>query len=322
MRKLAFDRNAATRAGVLAGMLLATTVTSYFLMLEHAASQSVQRRFHKLVREPLTEQRPEWRPRIASIALAARVLPADTRARGRRASAEAIARYFAAGTFLAGVFYILARPRVAPFMLLGTLAALVYCNTPRAEDTWYPWDVPALVLAAAALWLALRRYRLPLALLAIASVPFKETLLVMAGLLLFFEDQPLRSRLAWTLGTLVLGLSLRWGIEAWIGANVDHARFLHVHGKSERPLRLFDNLRYVFDTNLNHVIWANAGLWALVFFIPSRDRVLSGFRWLAGLLYLGLLFAGSFNEYRVFLEALPGSLMLAHELFEPSGKRT
>ncbi|MET0385821.1 MAG: hypothetical protein ABW321_07675 [Polyangiales bacterium] len=314
MSKLQLDRIVWVRVLVLASMLLATTASTYFLMREHAASQGVLQRFHKLARVPLAQQRAEWRPRIGSIALVAHILPLDKA--DKRGTTEAIARYFAAGVFLTGLFYILTDARAAPFMLLGTLAALVYCNTPRAEDTWYPWDVPALVLSAAALWLAVRRRRLPLVLLAIAAVPFKETLLVMAALLLFFEDRPLRQRVAWVGCALVAGIALRWGIEAWIGDAVDHSRFLHVHGKSERPLRLLDNLRYVLDTHPNHVLWTNAGLWALVFVIPSRDRVRAGFRWIAALLYLGLLFAGSFNEFRVFLEALPGSLLLAHGLFD------
>lgn len=313
---LGLDRIAIVRAVVLVSMLLGTSVSTYFLMREHAASASVSKRFQKLARDPLVEQRPEWRPRVGSIALVQRILPSE-----RVAAADAIARLFAFGTFFAGVFYILTSPRAAPLMLLGTFAALVYCNTPRAEDTWYPWDIPALVLSAACLWLAVRRHMPALALLAVAAVPFKETVLVMAVLIMFFDDQPLRKRIAWTAGALIAGVLLRVGIEAWIGQAVDHARFLHVHGKSERPLRLLDNLRYVLDTNLNHVLWANAGLWATVFLIPSRDRVLSGFRWIAVLLYAGLLFAGSFNEFRVFLEALPGSLLLVSELFDSRDSR-
>ncbi|HET8939138.1 MAG TPA: hypothetical protein VFN67_37090 [Polyangiales bacterium] len=299
------------RALVLLSMLLATSASTYFLMREHAARPSVLKRFQKLARDPLLEQRPEWRPRVASIVLVQRMLPSE-----KDAAAAAIALLFAAGTLLAGIFYILTSPRAAPVMLLGTFAALVYCNTPRAEDTWYPWDIPALVLSAACLWLAVRRFTPALALLAVAAVPFKETVLLMAGLIMFFDDQPLRKRIAWTVGALIAGVCVRVGIEAWIGQAVDHARFLHVHGKSERPLRLMDNLHYVFDTNLNHVLWANAGLWATVFIIPSRDRVLSGFRWIALLIYAGLLFAGSFNEFRVFLEALPGSLLLVSNLFD------
>jgi hypothetical protein len=210
---------------------------------------------------------------------------------------------------------VLTSASAAPFMLLGTFSALFYCTTERAEDTWYPWDAPALCLAAAALWLALRRQSVLLSLLCIAAVPFKETLLVMALFLLFVEGRPLRTRIAWTALTLALGVAVRLGIEAKLGAVAEHTRFLHVHGKSERPLRILDNLHYVFDWNLNHVLWVNAGLWLLVFIIPSEDRVLSGFRWIAACLYAGLLLAGSFNEFRIFLEALPGSLLLAQRLF-------
>lgn len=306
------------RALVLASMLLGTTASTYFLFKETAAQQGVLRRFGKLTAEPFERQRPEWAPRVGSLALAKLIFD---REHSKQRRVEEIARYFAGAFFVTGIFYLLTSASAAPFMLLGTFSALFYCTTERAEDTFYPWDAPALCLSAAALWLALRRQSAALALLCIAAVPFKETLLAMALFLLFIERYPLRKRVVWTAATLALGVALRLGIEAKLGAVAEHARFLHVHGKSERPLRILDNLHYVFDLNPNHVLWVNAGLWLLVFFIPSEDRVLAGFRWIAASLYLGLLLAGSFNEFRIFLEALPGSLLLAQRLFAEAGAR-
>ena len=309
------DSRTLIRALVLVGMLLSTTASTYFLFKEQSAQESVLKRFGRLTSEPFASQRPEWGPRIGSLALARLVFH---REHSREQRAEEIARYFSGAFFVTGLCYVLTSPAAAPFMLLGTFSALFYCSTERAEDTWYPWDAPALCLAAAALCLALRRQRVALALLCIAAVPFKETLLVMALFLLFMEGHPLRRRVLWTAVTVALGAALRLGIELKLGAAVEHARFLHVHGKSERPLRILDNMHHLFNLELNHVLWVNAGLWALVFFIPCEDRVLAGFRWIAASLYLGLFLAGSFNEFRIFLEALPGSLLLAQRLFAAS----
>lgn len=306
------------RALVLTGILLSTTASTYFLFKEHAAHESVLKRFGKLTGDPVEQQRPEWAPRVGSLALAKLVFHREA---GKEQRTDEIARYFTGAFLVTGICYVLTSATAAPFMLLGTFSALFYCTTERAEDTWYPWDAPALCLAAAALWFALRRRPVALALLCVAAVPFKETLLVMALFLLFMDERPLRTRVVSTALTVAMGVAVRLVIEAKLGAAVEHARFLHVHGKSERPLRILDNLHYVFGLDPNHVLWVNAGLWSLVFLIPSEDRVLSGFRWIAASLYLGLLLAGSFNEFRIFLEALPGSLLLAHRLFAASSLR-
>jgi hypothetical protein len=155
-----------------------------------------------------------------------------------------------------------------------------------------------------------------LALAILLAVPFKETLLVMALYFLFFDGRSLRWRLSWLAGVASAGLAMRAVIERAAGGTYHHAHFLHVHGKSSRELRLFDNLGTLFDSDPNHVLLANLGLWLLVLLIPSRDSVLSGFRLIVGALYAGLLFAGSYNEFRVFLEVFPGTLLLLHGLFE------
>jgi hypothetical protein len=150
----------------------------------------------------------------------------------------------------------------------------------------------------------------------VIAVPFKETLIVMALYYLFFDHRTLRWRVMWMTCVASAGILMRAAIERAIGGAYEHAHFLHVHGKPSRELRLFDNLNYIFDLHPNHVLLANAGMWLIVFLIPSRDSVLSGFRLIVAALYAGLLLAGSYNEFRIFLEVLPGSLLLLHGLFE------
>jgi hypothetical protein len=297
---------------VLCALLASTTVSTYFWMSEQASSK-VTRRFDYGEKRfaAYSGIRPEWRARIGATALVRTFYTGDHEVMGKR-----IAWMFALGFLATGLVYLLLDRRGAPFLILGTFAALYYCGTPRTENTWYPWDAPALFFGALTLLLAVRRQTFALAAAILVASTFKETLLLMALLFAFYEGWTPRQRAAWAGGTFGLGLVLRFALQAALGEPVNHAAFLHVHGKPNMEYRWLDNLRYVFATELNHVAWTNLGLWLLVFFIPTRDAVLRGFKLVAFVGYLGLLLAGSYNEFRVFLEFLPGTLLLAWRLLD------
>lgn len=234
---------------------------------------------------------------------------------------ERIAGMYALGFFATGLVYLLIDPRAAPLMLLGTFAALFYCGTPVAQTTWYPWDMPALFFSALTLWLATRRQSWALAAAILIGMTFKETVLLMALLFLFYEQRSLRWRVGFAGGTFAIGCLLRAGIEQMVGGRMEHSAFLHVRGRPSHMYRFVDNLDFLFSPQLNHVAFANAGLLLLVFLIPTRDPVLTGVKLVTLLFYGGLLLAGSFNEFRVFLEALPGSLLLLYYLFDNAPAR-
>lgn len=304
------------RRVVVCALLLSTTASTYFLMHDQASSKVMrgfdygQKNFAAYARV-----RPEWRARIGATMLVRAFHTAD-----REAMAVRIAWMFALGFLLTGLLYVCIDPRAAPLMVLATFCALYYCCTPRAENTWYPWDVPALFFGAATLLLAIRRQTLWLAATILVAITFKETLLAMAAMFLYYEDQTPRRRVAWAAGTIGLGLAARWALQSVLGAPVAHLAFLYDHGKIGRGLRVVDNLKTIFSTELNHVLWCNVGLWLLVFFIPTRDPILRGFKLSALICYAGLLFAGSYNEFRVFLELLPGTLLLAWQLLDGSSR--
>ena len=302
---------------VFASMLAGSGVATYYWM-HGQAGPKVSSRFQRVAvpGERYHLVRPEWRPRIFATSTA-RVLGLGEPSRSR----HRIALFFALGLCLTGLAYLFVDQRAAPFMLLGTFVSLVYSGSPRAENTWYPWDVPALVLSAAILALAVRRRVIPLAMVVVLAVLFKETLAVAALFFLFYEGRNWRWRATWTGGVLAISGALRLGVESVVGGSYPHQDFLHVHGKPDRPLRLLDNLRYLFETHPNHVLWTNVGLWLTVLIIPTRDPVLKGFKWIVALHYLGVFLAGSFNEFRVFYEVLPGSLLLAHQVFADARDR-
>lgn len=297
------------RALVIAAILASTSASTYFLMREEVPGDVVTR-FQALAK-PAAAQRPEWGPRIGSLAIARAIYTKD-----KEQLAENVALLYAAGFLLAGLVYVAISARAAPFMALGTFAAIYYCNTPLPEGTWCPWDVPVLVLSSAGLLLALRRQVWPLALLAIASVAFKETLLLMALFILFYEGRSWRFRLSWVGGAMLAGLLLRYGIEQVLYRAIDHAAFLHQKGDPDNELRVLRNLHTLVSSNPNSLWFANAGLWLLTLIMPAQDRVLAGVRWIGLAFYAGLLFAGHFKEFRIFLEILPGALLLAHGVID------
>lgn len=108
---------------------------------------------------------------------------------------------------------------------------------------------------------------------------------------------------------------MRIGAEQLYGKRVRHSDFLHVQGRAEKELRIVDNLGDLFSLKVDSLLWVNAGLLIWVFFLPSTG-VLRGARWLALASFVGIFFLGKVNEYRIFLELLPVSLLLAHNLFQ------
>lgn len=289
-------------------MSCSVVAATFLLMSDQLGDRSVNR-IQALIEQP-HKVRQEFGPRIASLFLVKSFFSVDESVMRVRLSA-----YFAASTaLLAGLYWLISR-RGAPFLLFGTFLALFYCTAPSTKDTWYPWDMPALILSALALFLALKEKILPLALLSIAAVAFKETLVLSALYIPFFTKPALKERLKWFCGCLVLGGLVRIGAEQLYGKRVRHSDFLHVQGRAEKELRIVDNLGDLFSLKVDSLLWVNAGLLIWVFFLPSTG-VLRGARWLALASFVGIFFLGKVNEYRIFLELLPVSLLLAHNLFQ------
>lgn len=300
-------------------MLLASATVSTYYLMHGVATERVLKTFDFGDKrfDRYRSVRREWRPRVGSTLLVRAFHSTDSETMRHR-----IAVFFAASFFVLGVLYLLIdrRRRAAPFMILGTFLALYYANTPLAENTWQPWDMPALVLSALALLFALRQSPWLLAATIIAAVPFKETLLVMVAFYPFFEGRSRRWGLAWAAAVFALGYAVRLLIEMLVANPIGPGAFsYHVNADPSRMLRIEENVRFLFSLELNHVAWANAGTLLILFLLPARGPVLRGFKVAAGLLFLGLFVTASFNEFRVFFEALPGGLLLLFAALYPDG---
>jgi hypothetical protein len=297
----------AVRGMAQAALLASLSVTAFFWMQREASDLVLQTFDYGEERfADYGEVRREWRPRIGATSLVRAFHTTDAAGMRRR-----IALFFALGFLATGLSYRWIDRRAAPFMQLGSFAALVYAGTPVAENTWHPWDVPALLFGSLTLLFAVRRRPWLLAAAILAAVPFKETLLTMALLFCCFDGRSWRWRLGWTGGVLAAGVLLRLGIERAVDNPLGLAAFsYHVNANPEQALRIRENLEFLISPTLNHLAWANAGMLLLVFLLPTQDRVLRGFKGVVAVFYAGIFVAGSCNEFRVFLEVLPGSLLL------------
>lgn len=289
-------------------MLGSTCIATYLLMDDQLRDQSVGR-IQKLVLRPRAA-RQEFAPRVASILLVKSFYVPDL-----EVMREHLAKFFAGSMALLGGLYWLMNRRGAAFLLLGTFLALFYCTTPETKDIWYPWDMPALVLSAFALVLALREKIALLAVVSALAVAFKETLLLSALYIYFMPRFQLKTRLRWLAGSLLAGVLIRIWAEGFYGKHVRHSDFLHVNGNSAKEFRIVNNLKDLFSLETNDVIWVNAGLLLLVCFLPAGRGVLRGARFVALAFFGGIFFLGKVSEFRIFLEILPVSLLLAEQLF-------
>lgn len=282
-----------------------------FVMLRDLPGHSFVRNFNygESTFQHYERIRKEFRPRVAST-LAVRVFhTADAKEMRKRS-----AGYFTLLFALTCMLYLWLDVKAAPFLMVGTFAGVSYACSRVAEFIWHPWDFPALFLGALAIVLALKRRFWATAATVLVGVAFKETLLLYALLLPFIPKLSLRTRLISTLTTIAGGLGLRFAIErATRNPHGFDAFSYNINANPKLMFRWEENLNWLLETNWNHILFVNLGTFLLVFFLPTRHPVLRAFKWgVVPLFYVGLFVAGSYNEFRVFLEAMPGALILLY----------
>jgi hypothetical protein len=301
-------------------VMLALIASTYALFRDVAESDRVRERFDYPPEQIASYDtiRKEFRPRIASTWIVSKFHTED-----RKAMRDRIAAYSAVWFAVACVAYAIADRRAAPFVALGTFAAVYYCCTPRGGDIWHPWDMPVLALSAVGLACALRGWIGPLMLTVFVGVTFKETLVLMGLLPLFMEGRSLRRRLAWCAAMCLVGYGIRLGIEIALDNPLGpNAMSYRLEDKEHKALRCSKNLHQLVRTTWNHVLLANLGTAFTLVLLPAKRPVLRGYKVVAALLLLGLLFAGNFGEMRTFLDAVPAGMFVLYDLFFVPGEAT
>lgn len=260
--------------------------------------------------ENYTRVRKEFRPRIGSTSLVRLFHTTND-----RVMRERIAIHFALGFVALSLVYLMIDLRSAFFLMLGSFASIEYMLlNPAWGWSWMPWDMPAVFWSALALLFALRRSRWGLLITVLAGVVFKETIIVMGLFFLFFDTFSVRQRVAWAAVAIGLAYGIRLGIEYAVSNPMFWEAYSYqLYGRKDTDFRWQANLKYIFSLRMHHFVWVNLGTLLLVYLLPTQDAILRGFKFILICFCFGLFFAGTMAENRIFLEALPGSLLILSE---------
>ncbi len=212
--------------------------------------------------------------------------------------------------FLAVIFAL----RHSLFINLGIFAGLVYNFSPAAGPYFYPWDLPATLFFTLAVLFFERRQMFLMAAAICVGCFFKETVLACAVLALFASHWKWWKRVllfAVLVAAYVAGKNF---LLSQLSLNV----FSFSMGYASNFVELFRhtfliyNLKVLFSATINHVIFANAGTLVVVLVLGWRMRFLP-YMTLIFVFLGGQLIYGGFNEFRIFMDILPLSLILLSE---------
>jgi len=215
--------------------------------------------------------------------------------------------------FLAVVFAL----RHSLFINLGIFAGLMYGFTPASGLYFYPWDLPATLFFTLAVLFFERRQMWLMSAAICAGCFFKETVLVCALLALFASPWKWRKRVlafagivaVYLLGKKFLLSQLHFHVAAFSMNNATNLTGLF------RPALLIENFKALLSPTLNHAIFVNAGTLVAVLALGWRRRFLPYM--VVIVVYLGGQFMyGGLNEFRIFMQILPLSLIVLSERWQ------
>ena len=200
---------------------------------------------------------------------------------------------------------------------LGIFAGLMYNFTPASGLYFYPWDLPATLFFTLAVLFFERRQMFLMAVATCAGCFFKETVLACAVLALFANQWKWGKRVltfagiiaVYVVGKKLLLSQLHLQVAAFSMNNATNLAGLL------RPTLLIENFKELFSPTFNHAVFANAGTLAAVLVLGWRRRFLP-YMALIIVFLGGQLIYGGFNEFRIFMQVLPLSLILLSERWQ------
>jgi tetratricopeptide (TPR) repeat protein len=207
--------------------------------------------------------------------------------------------------------------RYSLFINFGIFAGLIYNFSPASGLYFYPWDIPATLFFTLAVLFFERRQMALMAAAVCVGCFFKETVLACAVLALFASHWKWWKRallFAGMVAVYVAGKKFLLGqldlpVAAFSMGNATNLAGL------VRPTILVENFKKLFTPTFNHTIFANAGTLAAVLVLGWRRRFLPYMAIIV--VFLGGQFMyGGFNEFRIFMQILPLSLLLLSERWQ------
>jgi hypothetical protein len=224
--------------------------------------------------------------------------------------------YHALWLFLLFVVLILHR-RDALLIMLGVFSGLMYNFTIPAGKWFYPWDMPTMFFFTWACLLYDQRRLFPLMAMVWLGSLFKETTLCCALLVLLGQHWPWKKRIAGFATLAVVCLLTRKLLMAGYGVKTVSFALNNAENFHEFVLKtwglLLDNIHLLFSTNLDHVLFTNAGALFIMMLIPWRNQRDVVFKILAVVFIIGQFLCGVIIEYRIWYEILPLGWMVISE---------
>jgi hypothetical protein len=190
----------------------------------------------------------------------------------------------------------------------------MYNFLPASGLYFYPWDIPSTLFFTLAVILFERRQILLMAAATCAGCFFKETVLVCALLVLFAGSWKWWRRI---LAFAAIVAVYMVGKKFLLGHLQVKAAALSMNDATNwagllKPNILIENLKVLFSPAAIYVIFANAGTLAVVLMLGWRRRFLPYMVLILAFL-AGQFMYGNFQEFRIFMQILPLSLILLSE---------
>ena len=207
--------------------------------------------------------------------------------------------------------------RYSLFINLGIFAGLMYNFSPASGLYFYPWDLPATLFFTLAVLFFERRQMFLMAAAVCVGCFFKETVLACAVLALFAGHWKRWKRVLLFAGMVAVYAAGKTFLLSWLGlpaAVFSMGNATNVAGLLQ-PAILIQNFKELFTPTFNHAVFANAGTLAAVLVLGWRRRFLPYMAVIVAFLG-GQFMYGGFNEFRIFMQILPLSLLLLSERWQ------
>ena len=305
-------------------VVLSLSVSYFFLVRNYITLGDPMNRFvftagsEKLYSLDLPTINDAWKGRLSGLLLSGALV--DFAVRQHTDTTEQIERlknvfglYHAFWLLLLFVTIIFAL-RHSLLINLGIFAGLVYNFSPAAGPYFYPWDFPATLFFTLAVLFFERRQMTLMAAAICVGCFFKETVLACAVLALFAGHWKRWKRVLLFAALVVVYVAGKNFLLNQLSLNAVSFSMGYASNFVElfRPTILIYNLKVLFSATVNHVIFANAGTLVAVLVLGWRKRFFP-YMTLIIVFLGGQLMYGGFNEFRIFMDILPLSLILLSE---------
>lgn len=198
------------------------------------------------------------------------------------------------------LIWVYTEPKWWWLYIVATFGAIMFATiTPPAKMHLLSWDLPALFGFVTAISLYKYKYYKSLILFIICWIPMKETILVTSFLLLFMQTSWIK-RISYFLLAFLIGLLIKT-----LCAYIAMCPLSYT-----MSCKFMTNVQTLFLTNNSGVSWwntllfANCGLFIFTYFVKPIEYLV-----IALLFTFGIFWGGFIEEYRIWYELIPLSVM-------------